>query len=875
LLSFDHEPATREPTVEIAHEALIRAWSRFKDWVSNSRDDLRQQRRLNELAIAWSAADEDPSYLLRGLQLQQFEAWMHQTSLALVHEEQAYLARSIEAHREQERLEEERLAEKTRLEKRARRIQRVFFVAVSVFAILGFVLSIVALTQREDAISARSEAEANAHIAQTQAALADNAAQIAENRADALQSLSLTEAGEDALREGRFELGTALLLEANLFPNPPFRSRQTFYANAPLNTLEIFSDNLPINVLDAGPRYLLTGNDAGVVTIWDSLDGSIIGTLEGHTGKIRALAYGLTGRLAVSGDDNNEAILWDVEAQQLIHHLVAHTNDVLAVAISPDETQVVTASRDESIILWDTATGEIIRTFTGGHSSRITTVAIHPNKHLLVSGGADNQLVVWSVDENTPLQTLSDHTETLVGVAFSPDGTNLISVSVNGQIILWETQTWTAVYRRSVATLRLTGVSFSPNGRLVALSAGSPFAGDLTQNAVLVWDVLQGQVIRQYLGHSLQVNDVAFSPDSRYIFSGSVDMTVRVWASDPQARFWRVQESFNSQGDMEEFTAIATDFQNQLITATIQNYTLVSWRLAGKDFPPERVAEFGANQHTDRINALAIHGNRLASASSDRTIIVWDLDTLQPLFTLTGHTNQVNDVAWSPDGQILASASRDRTVILWDGSTGAMLRQFTPVHTNSINSLAFSPDGQTLLSASEDRTLILWDVNTGQVIRRFTGHLGGVLDVVFLPDGQTALSVSQDQTLILWQVATGQALRTYEGHNDWVTKLSVSPNGQFAISVARDKTVRVWDLTGEDVQPLIRYVDSNRQPLDAVFINGVGEGLIVSTKGEMVLIPTSAETFLQWLQANRYLYSLTCQERTEYLLEPCASDPNE
>jgi len=215
--------------------------------------------------------------------------------------------------------------------------------------------------------------------------------------------------------------------------------------------------------------------------------------------------------------------------------------------------------------------------------------------------------------------------------------------------------------------------------------------------------------------------------------------------------------------------------------------------------------------HSNSVQDVAFSPDaRLALSGSCREInsdgaciqgelILWDWETGAEPRRFEGHTNWVNTVAFSPDGKTTLSGSGDTMLVLWDVETGEVIRRFEG-HTGGVNSVAFSPDGRTALSGSDDTILILWDVTTSEVIRRFEGHAGGVTCVAFSPDGQTALSGSDDTALILWDIANGEALRRFEGHINKVTGVVFNLDGRTMLSTG-DHTLRLWDLeTGEEIR---------------------------------------------------------------------------
>jgi WD40 repeat protein len=185
-------------------------------------------------------------------------------------------------------------------------------------------------------------------------------------------------------------------------------------------------------------------------------------------------------------------------------------------------------------------------------------------------------------------------------------------------------------------------------------------------------------------------------------------------------------------------------------------------------------------------------GRRLASASTDQTVRLWDVETGKKLSVLRGHDDAVSSVAWDPTGRRLASASVDKTVRVWSGDTGRELSVLRG-HEAMVLAVAWDSSGRRLASASADKTVRVWDGETGQELSTLLGHTGAVFVAAWEPAGRRIVSGSADKTARVWDGETGEELLSLLGHEDGVSAVAWAPTGRYLASASFDGTIRIWD----------------------------------------------------------------------------------
>ncbi|XXT04294.1 protein kinase [Sorangium sp. So ce363] len=210
---------------------------------------------------------------------------------------------------------------------------------------------------------------------------------------------------------------------------------------------------------------------------------------------------------------------------------------------------------------------------------------------------------------------------------------------------------------------------------------------------------------------------------------------------------------------------------------------------------------FRGHESVVRSAVFSPDGQRIATASHDKTARVWNADGTGEPQVFRGHEAPVHSVAFSPDGKRIVTASWDKTVRVWNAD-GTGEPQVFRGHEAPVHSAAFSPDGKRIVTASLDRTSRVWNADgTGEplVLR---GHEEGLYSAAFSPDGKRIVTASLDRTARVWNAdGTGEPL-VLRGHEEQVSWASFSPDGKRIVTASLDRTARVWNADGIG-EPLI------------------------------------------------------------------------
>ncbi len=605
-------------------------------------------------------------------------------------------------------------------------------------------------------------------------------------------------------------------------------------------------------------QLLATGNGKGEVLLWHVDRREYLATLRGHIDWVRGVVFTPDGQQLISCGDDHTIRIWDMVTYQCLHILEGHEEDVLAIAISPDGKLLASAGADQTIRIWDLKTFQCSQILEG-HTRWIWALAISPDNQYLASAGADHTIQLWDLDTYQRIATLREHTGWISSLAFSPDSQLLASGSGDCTIRLWDMNQKNCIqilkgHRDDIAT-----ISFSRNGELLASS------GD--DRTVRIWDMKTQRCVQVFHEHTHHVRGVCFSPVDNLLASGGFDNTIRLWNTHDRTSFHVFKGHTNGffcvkfHPDGNQLAGVNEDLKtriwdlktykqlphlNQPNHSSALAYSPDGKMLAGGylgysvqviDLNSQNRthlfegASDGITGHSDWVSSMTFspNGQVLASNGQDGTVRLWNLEDGSQIL-LDGKAGQMHSVDFSPDGRSLISGGSDMNVRIWDLVTNTCL-DILSGHTSWIRSVKLHPAGDCLATCGDDRAIRLWNVAERKCIHVFDGHTSCVSSVTFDPKGQLLASGSYDQTVRLWDMETYQCLHVFRAHYGRVHSVAFSPDGQILASASEDGSIRLWDVTTKVCLQVLRAP----RPYEGSNINGI-TGLTTAQRESMIAL---------------------------------------
>jgi WD40 repeat protein len=776
-----------EGSVEVAHEALLREWPRFQDWLEEDREGRRLRAHLIETAREWADSGRDPADLYRGARLATALDWTTQHTLELNEVEREFVNAS--------RAENER--ELTRQRTHNRRLRG---------ALVGVgVLLLLAIAAGGAALVARSNAQHSATVALARQLGAEA---VSEPRVD--RAMLLAREAVDLNQSPETE-GTLL---ATLLRSP---------AAAGVSTMPITVRPLQLAVSPDG-KTLAVAVNAPETWFFDTRTHRQSHTpLEKTSNGIKPVYSRRGGVLLVAGAADHADVLDVLDARTLKTRTTLRYDPVFLkapinsqlFAVSPDGRTAflfyALSNQDGSdgpayVDRWDIATGK--RTVFSLGSKGLPGAGLTSDGKKVITV-TDTAITTW--DARTMRRLLSvaqpvalDPAPILAAV--SPDGQTAAFGTPLGTVIFVDTRTGEARPGAGGHTSDVQDLAWLPNSRDLVST------GDDAR--VIVWDAATAQPIETLLGHAGRVSGVTVSADGRTAYTASLDGSIFQWDVGAGRRFGRPlpppqtasPPDLAAGGVGQPTPPLAVSPDGSMFAALVgpSVVALYATRTAGL------LRQFPVNTGGNVTSVAWSRKGPLVVTGENGSVQLWDVQgtprlirALMGLHSQNGQPEAVISAAASPDGLLVAAGDvnhtpgttpyRFGTVAVWDAGSGRLLWKNTSKR-GTVTSVAFSPDGTLVAAGYENGEVVLYDAATGRVERTLQLEGGGGFETLaFAPDGTLATGTWAG-IVQLWNPATGRQI----GHPTLVTpspvaSLSFDPKGDvFSTTGGSDGTAKLW-----------------------------------------------------------------------------------
>jgi WD40 repeat protein len=372
---------------------------------------------------------------------------------------------------------------------------------------------------------------------------------------------------------------------------------------------------------------------------------------------------------------------------------------------------------------------------------------------------------------------------------------------------------------------------FSPDGSTLAVGLldGKVVLWDLTTNPPIIKEILQEQDQQMDSNYNVPfvVNNLSFSSDGQMLVSRTPNGNVLLWDLTPKPIFLTaviLTKTIKSHlGNVNSVAFHPTN--NRILVSGGDDNVVRLWDLS-HDTPATITTLKG---YTEDVNCIAFHpdGILLASGEADNTVTLWDMTHNPPKIhlklhsKLTDHIDNINSVVFSPDGKTLVSSyCGERSygdcvqgvINIWNmQSNPHTIRATLSDSKGDIFSLAFSPDGKILASGGDGNSIWLWDMTHNYPIAKaqLTGLTSIVNNIVFSPNGETLVSGESDGTIRLWDIKDVPTIVSVFPSHTWsVNSLAYSPNGETLVSGESDGTVRLWNMMNDPPNNIRNLIDN-------------------------------------------------------------------
>ena len=549
------------------------------------------------------------------------------------------------------------------------------------------------------------------------------------------------------------------------------------------------------------------------------------------TSPVRAADVGREERDVVSVDESGTVTLWDRSGTTQPKTLASSSGQGRVAALGPEGRWLAVGTQSGAIDLWDLAqrTKPDLAKQLESHRDPITAITFSEDGRYFASGDRRGNIKIWDMrgtDAGNGLGELRKHTGAIEELVFRDGGSRLYSFG-GKQAYAWDLQDGRRKGKEFLLAIGGDTTAMAVNGEGDEVVVGDSIG------QVLRWKVktLARAAADVLASHTGAVVDLAFVPKERAVLSLGADKQLIVTELSQVMREGSEPLRVGLRGLQAEPIALAADPTSRRIAVSAKDHKIYVWDVQQRHTSAQPVAIF--DEHTDKIEALlpSYDGNGLLSASADGTLRLWPLQSTEAggaLTVLSDHRGPIISLGLSVDGTRLLSAGQDKTVRAWRlDNRGTARRLFDRTYDSTIQTATMSPDGRWA-AVGLDRQVLLYNIGAAAGDREMrpierSHHNEAISHIAFSADGQWLVTADYVGTINTWSMRQDGPEETPANPAALgrpITALALSPTSPYYAVAGSDNRVTMRAMapsggTGEHV-----VVQHEKSVLSLTFSNG-------------------------------------------------------
>lgn len=861
LLTFDRDPVSRTPTVEVAHETVIERWTRYRVWIDEARSDLLAHRRITAAAGTWVQSGEDAAYLLTGGPLTAALDLASGDRIRLNELETRFVEESRRADETARRAEEERSRHEIEMQRRSRRRLGIG-IGAAVMAMVVGTLAVFALVQRQraDELAAQQSRE---NLSREVAAL--SLANLDSGNPD-LSLLLAVAAAEETLNAGGEILPEAVeaLHRAVINPRPSVIITGALGEN----------EGEAISYSGSGDALAYVTVE-GEIAIIDPVDGSEELRIEPGSPAVGVDFHpGGTHVLTIHRDGVAEWNLATLEASWVPHA------DVSTAAYSRDGSVVAIGDHNGSITLYD-AEGQVTTTLDGSHEGAIASVDFDQGDDRLVSAGSDGQTLIWHLGSASLIRGLEYDTDFCVWEAsWHPVADEIVVSLCHGEAFTFDAGSGARLRPISLANQHHSAMVYDASGAMIA-GAGRDGVTRIFNSEVggtSAFDIPSGGV---------PVTDVEVSPrgfESIELATVGLDGELRIhtdvlaWSELPYRNTGFLYPYIEATPDGSRYVVGAPGYIWGLPQHCEDEWTPELRVVAAMTDEVLATHETVCTQAARSLPAISDDGSLVAFVGPSLNVVLLDVATGTSV-EIPDSERWTADLAFSSDGRLLAGVGRvgpgEGQVAVWEVGSLERIRGMSPglqsvpdgkqpLSERGLVQIAFRPESTDVITAGRDGSIRAWNTadGTNRILDVFEFELRSM---AVSPDGASVVAADMSGDLRHLDIETGRQIGPPLQGVPGATDVVFSPDGRRLAGGGPGPVVYLWDLESGEIE---RRIGNAVGPQVVVFVNDGQDLRTISAEG-VIRGYTLQPIGLLEIAREKVDRSMTEEECRRYLRRSC------